>query len=109
MRYKQAAKSNNLVQRFLDKHAPKVDAGKAAKGGGGQSLHLAMQELAKEVRKSQPSLMGMVATVTNKIEEDVNLGRARERGLMLSMVEMLEDNVESVTRSPKRTMAEMAR
>ena len=93
MKYKQAAKSNNLIQRFLDKHAPKPAEERRGKGDGdvGQSLHEAVQDLASEVRKVCPSLMGSVAKVANKVEDELNVGRRRERDLMTSMVELLDE------------------
>ena len=98
IKYKQAAKSNNLIQRFLDKHAPKpaeLGRGKMS-GGDGGTLHDAVQDLASEVRKVCPSLMGSVARVANKVEDELNIGRRRERDLMTSMVELLDENVEQI-------------
>ncbi|GMI08025.1 hypothetical protein TrLO_g5391 [Triparma laevis f. longispina] len=94
MKYKHAAKNNNLIQRFLDKHAPKPTGG--GKGKGGESLHTAVQSLAADVRRTCPALMSSVALVANKIEDEVNLGRHRERDLMHSMVELLDENVENI-------------
>jgi len=34
----------------------------------------------------------MVSTLANKIEEEVTLGRGREKELMLGMMELLDDN-----------------
>ncbi|GMH87367.1 hypothetical protein TrST_g11877 [Triparma strigata] len=100
MKYKHAAKNNNLIQRFLDKHAPKpAGGGRGGVGGGagrGESLHAAVQSLASEVRRTCPALMSSVAAVANKIEDEVNLGRIRERDLMHSMVELLDENVENI-------------
>ena len=99
MKYKQSAKSNNLIQRFLDKHAPKVSAG-GGKGGGG--LHIAIQELAGLVRRKEPRLMAAVAKVANGIEEEVNQGRYREKHPMMSMVEMLEESSENLAAESNR-------
>ena len=99
LKYKHMSKKNNLIQRFLDKHAPKPEPRKGPGGSGddGETLHDAVQDLAAQIRRLQPNLMGAVAKVTNKIEEEGRKGRVRERDLMKGMVELLDENVENLS------------
>jgi DNA repair exonuclease SbcCD ATPase subunit len=98
LKYKHMSKKNNLIQRFLDKHAPKPEPRKGPGGpGDGETLHDAVQDLAAQIRRVQPNLMGAVAKVSNKIEEEGRKGRIRERDLMKGMVELLDENVENLS------------
>ena len=96
LKYKHMSKKNNLIQHFLDKHAPKPEVERDS-GGNGDTVHDVVQELAAQIRRVQPNLMGAVAAVANKIEEEGKNGRKRERELMKSMVELLDENVENIS------------
>ena len=85
--------NNNLVQKFLDKHGPKVTKKPKAAAAGAVGIHDAVLALTVGVNEAKnPRLMELMETLAKRIEEEVNLGRGREKELMLGMMELLDDN-----------------
>ena len=112
LKFKELGKKNNLVQRFLDKHAPRPPAnsdrknkvgnssskGDNQRGEGGGGLHETLQELAGQIRRVQPNLMGLIGKISNEISAEDSRSRARERDLLNSMIELLQENAENLSK-----------
>ena len=88
--------NNDKVQKFLDKHGSKSMAGGKNRSDGGKVLHDALMVLSATVRtgggKYSEELSKTVDRVVKLIEEEVKVGRGREKELMLGMMELLDEN-----------------
>ncbi|GMI56606.1 hypothetical protein ScalyP_jg5563 [Parmales sp. scaly parma] len=88
--------NNDKVQKFLDKHGSKSMVGGKNRSDGGKVLHDALMVLSATVRtgggKYSEELSKTVDRVVKLIEEEVKVGRGREKELMLGMMELLDEN-----------------